>query len=228
MPDEVQEELTAYLDGELDPAGSRRVEERLKNDPAYREELQRLEQAWNMLDELDRVVVGEAFTRTTMEIVAVAAADDARRAPASLAQAVDSGGCGLWFTAACLLGFACGANGSGPIRIATAARNAAAGEHRSVRPGRFDRVRSASWSGPACSTSRRRAGDRGRCFAETSPRRRDHDRRAEIERMTPLERAALAHNQDHFATILAGRSAADAAIVGGIGPRSARGGAAAA
>ena len=40
---ELQEELTAYLDGELDPPQRRQVEERISSDARYRTELARLE-----------------------------------------------------------------------------------------------------------------------------------------------------------------------------------------
>jgi len=76
--DLLHEELSAYLDGELDPETVRRVEERLARDTAYQAELQRLERAWGMLDRLPRATVDEAFTKSTIEMVAVAAAEDAQ------------------------------------------------------------------------------------------------------------------------------------------------------
>jgi hypothetical protein len=75
--DLLQEELSAYLDGELDPETVRRVEERLARDASYQAELQRLERAWGLLDRLPRATVDEAFTKSTIEMVAVAAAEDA-------------------------------------------------------------------------------------------------------------------------------------------------------
>ena len=74
---EIDDELTANLDGELDAVSVRRVEERLARDAAYRGQLQKLERAWDMLDRLPRADVGEGFTKTTMEMVAVAAAEEA-------------------------------------------------------------------------------------------------------------------------------------------------------
>ncbi|HEY2893747.1 MAG TPA: zf-HC2 domain-containing protein [Pirellulales bacterium] len=76
--EQVQEELSAYLDGELDAQSVREVELRLARDAAYRQELQRLERAWDMLDGLPRAAVGDSFTRTTIEMVAVAAADEVK------------------------------------------------------------------------------------------------------------------------------------------------------
>src|SRR5262245_16784046 len=78
------EELVAYLDGELDAAAARRVEERLAGDAAYRRELARLERAWDCLEALPQTTVDESFTRSTIEMVTQAAADDVRRDEATL------------------------------------------------------------------------------------------------------------------------------------------------
>ncbi len=75
--DQLHEELTAYLDGELDAESVRRVEERLARDSAYQAELQRLERAWGLLDRLPRATVNDSFTQTTIEMVAVAASREA-------------------------------------------------------------------------------------------------------------------------------------------------------
>ena len=82
--DPLHEQLTSYLDGELDADGVRRVEERLTRDAVYRAELQRLERAWDLLDRLPRAAVQDSFTKTTMEMVAVAAAEEAAAVQASL------------------------------------------------------------------------------------------------------------------------------------------------
>ena len=74
---QLHDELTAYLDGELDAESVRRVEERLARDTAYQAELQQLERAWDLLDRLPRSSVSETFTKTTIEMVAVAASNDA-------------------------------------------------------------------------------------------------------------------------------------------------------
>ena len=79
-----REELVAYLDGELDEASRRRVEERLATDSAYRTELQLLEQAWDCLDQLPMQTVDEQFTRSTIEMVALAAEEDVVREQAEL------------------------------------------------------------------------------------------------------------------------------------------------
>lgn len=76
--DPVSEELSAYLDGELDAESVRRLEERLARDTEYQAELQRLERAWGLLDRLPRATVDEDFTKTTIEMVALAASEDAQ------------------------------------------------------------------------------------------------------------------------------------------------------
>ncbi len=197
MPDDVQEELTAYLDGELDPAGSRRVEERLKNDPAYRAELQRLEQAWRMLDQLDRAVVGENFTRTTMEMVAVAAADDARRISLAWPKSLILAAAGL-IASSGLLGLACGTwIWPDPNRqllhelpILESIDLYDQGDsieflRKLERAGIFDQQPDQA----AAPVS----------LPETSADDEIDERRAEIERMTPLERQHLRRNQERFA-----------------------------
>jgi len=68
-----EEQLVAYLDGELDDESSRSLEQRLATDSGLRSQLGRLERTWDMLDQLGRAEVGEAFTRTTIEMVALAA-----------------------------------------------------------------------------------------------------------------------------------------------------------
>jgi len=82
MPERIQsgeehlEEMVAYLDGELSPEASLRVEQRLAADENYRRRLQRLDRAWNALDELPLTTVDDRFSRTTMTMVVDAAAHD--------------------------------------------------------------------------------------------------------------------------------------------------------
>ncbi|MGA2621152.1 MAG: hypothetical protein ABSF26_26305 [Thermoguttaceae bacterium] len=76
----LREELVAYLDGELDTEQSRQIEERLANQPETRRTLHELDRTWQMLDELDAPATDEDLTRTTMEMVALAAVEDASRA----------------------------------------------------------------------------------------------------------------------------------------------------
>ena len=83
MPDEpanaaptLEEQLVAYLDGELEPEESRRIEELLASDAEAQEIMQRLDRTWEMLDELERQEPGEATVRSTMEMVAAAAEEE--------------------------------------------------------------------------------------------------------------------------------------------------------
>ena len=73
------DELVAYLDGELSPDECRRIERRLTNDADYRRRLAELDQAWSALDELPTATVDDDFARTTIEMVAVAAEQEAKR-----------------------------------------------------------------------------------------------------------------------------------------------------
>ena len=72
----LEEQLVAYLDGELDDQSSRRIEELLATDPKARDTLEQLEGTWDLLDSLDRAHVDEVFTKSTLEMVAVAASED--------------------------------------------------------------------------------------------------------------------------------------------------------
>ena len=78
----LREELVAYLDGELSADESRQIERRLAEEPDTRRAMQELDRTWNLLDELDAPAVDDGFTRTTMEMVALAAGKDAEQAKA--------------------------------------------------------------------------------------------------------------------------------------------------
>lgn len=67
--DTVIQELTAYLDGELDEATQQAVETRLGEDPEYLSELHSLQRTWDTLDHLPMVDAGKNFTQTTMELI---------------------------------------------------------------------------------------------------------------------------------------------------------------
>jgi len=75
----LEEQLVAYLDGELDDETSRRIEQLLATDPKVRETLERFEGTWDLLDSLGRADVDEVFAQSTLEMVAVAAAEDVER-----------------------------------------------------------------------------------------------------------------------------------------------------
>lgn len=112
--DITQEDLVAYLDGELDTGEVERLERRLAEDAQLRGQLQDLQRAWDLLDYLPRTPIDPEFTRSTLEMVALSAAHDAkslggrsarRRGIFWLATAVlmlGAGGLGYWVTSGAL------------------------------------------------------------------------------------------------------------------------------
>ncbi len=77
--EELREELVAYLDGELSPDETARIEEQIARDPKLRRELDYLAKTWDWLDALERPTVDEEFTRTTIEMVAASALSEAEQ-----------------------------------------------------------------------------------------------------------------------------------------------------
>lgn len=98
---ELLERLVAYLDGELDSQGCREIEQLLASDESVRAQVQRLERAWEVLDHLPRTSVDPSFTRTTVEMIAVRAAEEVaphqRPGPLRLLKSVWA-----WGAAACV------------------------------------------------------------------------------------------------------------------------------
>ncbi len=70
------EQLTAYLDGELDETTGRQVEELIAADPKARDQMQELDQVWGLLNELPRSEADEQFARTTVEMLAIRVGED--------------------------------------------------------------------------------------------------------------------------------------------------------
>jgi anti-sigma-K factor RskA len=70
---EAGDPLVAYLDGELDDGNREALERRVADDEALRRRMTQLERAWTMLDLLPKAEVGDSFTRSTVELVALAA-----------------------------------------------------------------------------------------------------------------------------------------------------------
>ncbi len=66
------EQLVAYLDGEMDPAVARRLEARLSDDDRLRGRLNELDRTWQLLGQLETDAAGRDFTRTTLEMVVAA------------------------------------------------------------------------------------------------------------------------------------------------------------
>jgi hypothetical protein len=67
--DAIDEELTAYLDGELPPSESNALERRLVEDEFLRTRLAELRKAYDLLDELPETPHSKSFTQTTIEMV---------------------------------------------------------------------------------------------------------------------------------------------------------------
>ena len=74
----LDEQLVAYLDGELDEETARRIETLVAEDPALGDRLAQLGQTWEMLDELDRAETEGVFTEATLELVALQAEQEAQ------------------------------------------------------------------------------------------------------------------------------------------------------
>lgn len=76
-PNEIlDEELVAYLDSELPPEQSRRLERRLAEEPALRTRLHELQKTWEMLDALPTARPTLSFTTSTLTMVAVTTEQD--------------------------------------------------------------------------------------------------------------------------------------------------------
>lgn len=73
------EQLVAYLDGELDQQSAAEIESKLASDPHLRTRLNDLRSAWDLLEELPPVKPNPKFARSTIEMVAMSAADQAER-----------------------------------------------------------------------------------------------------------------------------------------------------
>ncbi|WP_425613838.1 hypothetical protein NA78x_003682 [Anatilimnocola sp. NA78] len=66
-----EDELVAYLDGELESSEQARIERRLADDAAFRQKLAQLQKAWDLLDILQKAEPDASFTRSTVEMVAL-------------------------------------------------------------------------------------------------------------------------------------------------------------
>ncbi len=67
--DSVDEQLTAYLDGELPPIEATALERSLVDDERLRLRLAELRQAYDLLDEIPETPHNQKFTKSTMELV---------------------------------------------------------------------------------------------------------------------------------------------------------------
>jgi anti-sigma factor RsiW len=71
-----EEDLVAYLDGELPAEDVQRVEDRLSSDEGYRFQLQQLQRAWDLLDDLPRSEASEQFSQSTVSMIAIRASGE--------------------------------------------------------------------------------------------------------------------------------------------------------
>src|SRR3954468_18904632 len=85
QPEPRDEELVAYLAGELATGECRAVEARLANHADYRQQLRDLDQAWEALSALPPATVDDSFARTTIELACVQAEEDLSRQKSSVA-----------------------------------------------------------------------------------------------------------------------------------------------
>lgn len=77
---ETDELLAAYLDNELSETERALVETRLADDDAFRQRLDELDRAWDMLDSLPKVDLDdEKFVRTTVEMITVQASQEVKQ-----------------------------------------------------------------------------------------------------------------------------------------------------
>lgn len=72
-------ELTAYLDGELEPTQIFEIENRLNSDPQYLHEMQSLQKAWDLLEHLPIAGDNNQFVKTTMELIVADAVQEQRQ-----------------------------------------------------------------------------------------------------------------------------------------------------
>jgi ferric-dicitrate binding protein FerR (iron transport regulator) len=80
----LREQLVAYLDGELDSEAGREIERRLAREPEVQQELRQLQQTWDLLDRLPQAELDATFTRSTVEMIALAAEDEVQLLDAAL------------------------------------------------------------------------------------------------------------------------------------------------
>jgi anti-sigma factor RsiW len=66
LDERTREELTAYLDGEMDEPAAAALEKRLRSDPQLQRELESLKRAWDLLDFLPQPEPSPEFTARTL------------------------------------------------------------------------------------------------------------------------------------------------------------------
>jgi anti-sigma factor RsiW len=66
---ELDQQLIAYLDGELGVEDAQKLERQLSADPALRQSLNELQTTWDALDQLPRQGTNDHFLKSTIEMV---------------------------------------------------------------------------------------------------------------------------------------------------------------
>jgi len=74
----MDEEIVAYLDGELDSVAEAQVVRKLSEDAAYRARLSQLQHAWDLLDNLRGSEADDEFAASTVAMVAVHAEQESK------------------------------------------------------------------------------------------------------------------------------------------------------
>lgn len=72
----LDQQLVAYLDGELDADSRDQIERQLAEDAHSRDRLRDLQQTWDLLDHLPSSQTDNSFTETTVELVAAKASEE--------------------------------------------------------------------------------------------------------------------------------------------------------
>lgn len=85
-PDTFEAELVAYLDGELEPAAARQIENRLAADPVARDKAAALKRTFDLLDYLPKPEASPNFTSRTLERLPIAKSSPAQPVVPSVSQ----------------------------------------------------------------------------------------------------------------------------------------------
>ncbi len=80
LSDDDRENLTAYLDGELDVDATQALEAKLNQDPEARAELEALKRTWSLLDFLPKNAPSADFTNRTIDRLEIEKKKDATTA----------------------------------------------------------------------------------------------------------------------------------------------------
>ncbi|MCY2963397.1 MAG: hypothetical protein NT069_07050 [Planctomycetota bacterium] len=85
---EQRENLVAYLDGELDEAAAKEIEQALASSPVARHDVDMLSRTWDLLGQLPTSPAGEDFTSRTISSIRAAEKPKARVDDAAVSRAI--------------------------------------------------------------------------------------------------------------------------------------------